>query len=144
MSTTTVTEGLSRAANLIPFRAAGASRLTGEYGAVCTPAVTVPEQFRAAQEERTAYYMSHDWTEGHRSKPDHAPRYWVTSYGVPIAWVTLDGRTHFAPDWELVSYPNGDPIDASQFRTMLRHRDVIRAAWPARFLMNSMGDPVGR
>lgn len=138
---TTVAEGLRRASHLIPFHAAGSSNLQGEYGAVCTPASTVPARFRDAQEERTAYYLSHTWEEGNRCKPDHAPRYWVTSYGVPIAWVTLDGRAHFADDETLRAASLSD-WRVRQLAAMTKHRDAIRASWPARFAMNSEGDPV--
>lgn len=128
---TTVAEGLRRAAHLIPFHAAGSSNLRGEYGAVCTPAATVPARFREAQAERTHYYRTARAGLARRAYPGHAPRYWVTSYGVPIAWVTLDGRTHFT------KIPN-DPA----WRTMRKHRDAIRASWPARFAMDSQGDPI--
>jgi hypothetical protein len=139
MATATVTTGLQRAARLIPFRAAGPSRLTGEYGAVCTPAVTVPAELRQGQEDRTAHYLA---TRGPsaRSKPDHAPRYWVTSYGVVIAWVTLDGRTHYADDADLSR--GLSHVYPATVRTLIRHRDTIRAAWPGRFAMNSEGDPI--
>src|SRR5688572_13177758 len=106
MSTTTVRTALDRIARLIPVRAAGSSYLTGDYAAVCTPWQTLPEQFQAAQRERTAHYLSHHEPPSYGRVPDgdaaelaeRAPRYIVTSYGVPIAWVTLDGRTHYVDD----------------------------------------------
>jgi hypothetical protein len=142
MSTVTVTTGLDRAARLIPFRTAGASRLTGEYGAVLSPAETMPEQFRQGQRDRTAYYLApaNGWEQGFRCKPDHAVRYYVTSYGVPIAWVTLDGRTHFADDSAMargLGFATYHTADA-----MRRHREAIRASWPERFAINGEGDPI--
>ena len=133
MSTVTVSTGLQRAARLIPFRARGAC-LTGDYGAVLSPVNSVPEMFREAQAERTAYYCdpANGWEQGFRCKPDHAPRYWVTSYGVVIAWVTLDGRTHYA------HVADGSEHSAAR----LRHQSAIRASWPERFVMNSEGDPI--
>jgi hypothetical protein len=147
MTAVTVTKGLQRAARLIPFRTRSASNLAGEYGAVCTPVQTVPAQFREAQAERTAYYMdpANGYAEGFRSKPDHAPRYWVTSYGVPVAWVTLDGRTHYATREALTEAWNAHRTarySGAALFAMLRHRDAIRASWPERFAMDSMGDPI--
>jgi hypothetical protein len=132
---TTVAEGLQRAARLTPFATRSASNLAGNYGAVCSPWQTMPAELQQAQRDRTAYYMSHGPEEGNRSQPDHAPRYYVTSYGVLIAWVTLDGRTHYA---------EGIGENIVQAKAMWRHRDAIRASWPERFVMDSQGDPIGR
>ena len=136
MTTTTVSTALDRIARLIPVRAAGSSHLTGDYAAVCTPWQTLPEQFQAAQRDRTAFYMTHggrvpNGPDGGDELATRAPRYVVTSYGVPIAWVTLDGRTHFA------DLSGGD----SKPRAMWRHQTAIRAAWPERFALDGMGDP---
>lgn len=139
MSRVTVTIGIDRAARLIPF---DAGNLRGDYAAVCSPVQTVPAELQDAQRERTAFYMSHTWEEGNRTNPPHAPRYFVTSYGRLIAWVTLDGRTHKVPDWDLTDYGNGDPTEPHVWRTMRRHRDAITALWPEQFEMDSMGDPV--
>lgn len=125
----TVRDGFQRAARLIPFNA---GNLRGDYAAVCSPASTVPEQFREAQQHRTKVYFR----TGARNLPGDAPRYYVTSYGVPIAWVTLDGRTHASHIGEW-----GDISDAQQ-RTMMRHQEAVFASWPDRFEMDSQGDPV--
>ena len=133
MSRTTVATALQRIAMLTPVTATGPSRLTGDGVYVCTPVVTVPDDFRAAQELRTAIYMK---TGRRDARGFHvrqvAPRYIVTSYGVPIAWVTLDGRTHYA-----------HVADGSEHSgARLRHQAAIRAAWPERFRLDEMGDPV--
>lgn len=136
MSTVTVSTGLQRAAMLTPFRAAGRSYLTGDYGAVCSYPPDMPEQFREAQRRRNLAYMS----TGARNEPADAVRYYVTSYGVPIAWVTLDGRTHYIDDVQPFWYREVTDSPA-QTATMTRHIDAIRASWPDRFVMNSQGDP---
>jgi hypothetical protein len=69
---------------------------------------------------------------GDRTAPAHALRYLVRSYGVPIAWVTLDGRVHWADDLDIGAVAPHMP----RFRTMLRHRDAVLARWPQRFALN--------
>lgn len=125
---TTVTEGLRRAAMLTPFATRSASNLRGDCGAVCSHIGSMPERFRDAQSRRHHAYM----TTGSRNQPADAVRYFVTSYGVPIAWVTLDGRTHYAQGWSRAQ---------EESRAMLRHQAAIRASWPDRFVMDSQGDP---
>jgi len=122
MSRVTVTEGLRRATHLIPFDAAN---LSGQGVYVCTPVSTIPEQFRKSQTTRNAVYMR----TGHRSSPGYAPMYVVTSYGTPIAWVSLDGRTHFASRDDVLATAQS----VARAQAMSRHRDTLRANWPTRF-----------
>jgi hypothetical protein len=121
MPNTLVRDAAARAVNLIPF---DAGSIRGEGAYVCTPSVTVPAQLRQAQEDRTAFYMSNHTEEtGYgRMGPDHGPRYYVTSRGQLIAWVTLDGRTHYT---------------TSVTGLAARHQAMIRAAWPTRFTLTS-------
>jgi hypothetical protein len=155
MSTTTVTTALNRIARLTPVRARGASYLTGDYAAVCTPAVIVPEAhgLRQAQQERTAWYLSHHEAPTYGRVPNdaegpggdalaaRAPRYVVTSYGAPIAWVTLDGRTHYGtPASDVARVIN--QYGSAAWRAAVRHREAISEAWPERFQLDEMGDPV--
>lgn len=124
MTHTLVRDAAQRARNLIPFRTDTypARGLTGEYAAVCTPVCTVPTELQQAQADRTAFYLANNTEEtGYgRRGPAYGPRYYVTSRGLLIAWVTLDGQTHYAADDALST-------------TARRHRDMIRAAWPTRF-----------
>lgn len=125
----TVADVIARAGNLIPnARAASPSRLSTHAAWVLTDPATLPEPFRAAQEARTIVYLA----TGSRTEPGHAVAYWVTSYGTPIAWVTLDGRTHYADDVDCLPFTR-------QHSTVIRHRDAIRAVWPERFLVDSQG-----
>jgi hypothetical protein len=127
----TITTALDRITHLIPTYLS--PNLVGDGVWVCTPAETLPEQFRASQEERTAVYLTpHLNPLVRRTQPDHALRYLVTSYGVPIAWVTLDGRTHYADD----PRTPGGYTSGPRYRAMLRHRNAVRAAWPARFALD--------
>jgi hypothetical protein len=135
MTTVTVTTGIDRASRLIPFHA---THLRGDYGAVLSFAGDMPEQLREAQQRRRETYM----TTGSRTEPADAPRYFVTSYGTLIAWVTLDGQTHFATLIPSGRNPRtGALVDTPRDRAMQRHQEAIRAAWPQRFTMNGMGDP---
>jgi hypothetical protein len=125
----TITTALDRITHLIPTYLS--RNLVGDGVWVCTPAETLPEQFRWLQRERTAFYLS---PEGSRVGPDRGLRYIVTSYGVPIAWVTLDGRTHYTGNADILSAPEAKPV--GRLRAIIRHRDAVRAAWPARFALD--------
>jgi hypothetical protein len=125
---TRVRDAAARARNLTPFQTDTYPRrgLTGDYAAVCTPVQTVPGPLQQAQADRTAFYMSnHTEDTGYgRRGPAHGPRYYVTSRAQLIAWVTLDGQTHFTDEGEL------PPLAR-------KHQAMIRAAWPTRFATNS-------
>jgi hypothetical protein len=119
MSYTLVRDAADRARNLTPF-ATGPYPLIGlhgTYAAVCSSLATTPEELRELQAERTKAYMSTRGPES-RTTPGHAPRYYVTSSGKVIAWVALDGTTHY-------------PEVTGPMR--LRHQAMIRAAWPEKF-----------
>lgn len=105
-----------RARNLTPFET---KTLRGDYAAVCSPVRTMPEQLRGAQQRRTETYMSG----GGRMSPPDAPRYYVTSSGALIAWVTMDGGVHYVADETLT-------------RTARRHLALIRTVWPTRFAVS--------
>lgn len=101
-------------ANLTPFRA---GNLRGDAVAVLSapPSVAglppeVGERLREAQMERSRRYLA---GEGREAVQD-APQYIVTSYGIPVAWVTVAGEV-ILPDAELSG-------------TMRRHQDMARAA----------------
>ncbi|MDB5733352.1 MAG: hypothetical protein JWQ03_3247 [Variovorax sp.] len=115
----TVTEALRRIGMLTPARS---GKLIGEGAYVLSPASGLPDQqnLRELQRERSDAYM----LTGDRSAPGYAPSYWVTSNGALIAWVSLDGAHHFTDprDW-------GIRLDVPAARAMMRHQDVIRAAW---------------
>lgn len=112
---TLIRDAARRATNLTPF---DAGTLRGDYAAVCTPAQSVPTQLRRAHMERHDAYMNGQG----RTTPDHAPRYFVTSKGQLIAWVTLDGRTHYT---------------SSLVPLARKHQDMVRAAWPTRFAVTA-------
>lgn len=134
MTTVTVATGIDRAARLIPFYA---DNLRGDYAAVCSPVRAMPEPLREAQRIRTNTYMR----TGSRTEPGFAPRYYVTSYDKLIAWVSLDGKTHYAPVLPSEAMNTGRPLTPRE-RAMLRHRDAIQARWPAFFRMTDQGDPI--
>ncbi|OKI45094.1 hypothetical protein A6A27_11790 [Micromonospora sp. CB01531] len=101
-------------ANLCPFTA-GSLRgdclqvLSGVAATGELPA-EYAETLREAQRERTARYLA---GEGREAVP-HAPAYVVTSYGTPIAWVTLAGEVVIPP----MTYS----------ATTTRHQALVRAA----------------
>jgi hypothetical protein len=136
MTRTLVRDAAARARNLTPFQTDTypAKGLTGNYAAVCTPVQTVPAELQAAHLERHNAYMT---GEG-RMTPDHGPRYYVTSGGRLIAWVSLDGKTHIVPDVDTA--PDGSVILTGLTPTQRKHRDLITAAWPTRFAPNVIGD----
>lgn len=138
MTTVTVSTALDRITRLIPVRSA---TLWGDSVWVLTSPGILPVQFRDVQRERTAHYMSDPDPLTARTAPFYAPRYFVTYSGVLIAWVTLNGHTHFTSPREVcqtLDVPYGSPTG----RAVFRHVDTIRAAWPAAFTMDSQGDPV--
>jgi hypothetical protein len=137
MPNTLVRDAARRAVNLIPFQTDTypLRGLTGNYAAVCTPIQTVPAELQQAQAERTEHYMTHYGAEDRRMAPAHAPRYYVTSGGTLIAWVTLDGRTHYTPD--VTQEQDGTVTLSGLTPTQRRHREMIRAAWPVRFTLTS-------
>lgn len=134
----TVATALARIANLTPTypQTSSPSRLKGEgvwvlsyaYGNEAHP---LPTDLADAQRRRTASYMAG----GTRTDVPEAPRYVVWSYDEPIAWVTLDGRTHFP----LLS--RIDPSRRVHIRTMQRQQDAIRASWPESFGIDRDGEP---
>jgi hypothetical protein len=132
MSTVTVTEAVRRAGRLIPVRS---SSVRGDYAAVCTSPSELPRAFRAAQAERHETYM----TTGARNLPASAPRYVVTYRGMPVAWVNLDGTTHFAT--ELSASDSDIPSSARVFQRAWQVQAELQRTWPERFDMDSMGDP---
>ena len=76
--------------------------------------------------------------------PPHAPSYYVTSYGVLIGWVTLDGRTHVATDDDIrrdLAGLRACQRGLARERAIIRHRDMVRAVWPERMGRDAMGDP---
>lgn len=128
----TIAMAVARIANLIPTYRSPVLKGDGVY--VLTPADTLPEQFRAAQRDRTAHYMTTMDGPTARTKPDHAPRFVVTSYGAVICWVTLDGRTHYADLRDPVTLPMSARGPA-RVRAVRRHLDAVRAVWPERFTL---------
>jgi hypothetical protein len=138
MSTRTlVRDAAARAANLIPFQTDTypLRGLTGNYAAVCTPVQTVPAELQRAQAERTEHYMTHYGAEDRRMAPAHAPRYYVTSGGRLIAWVSLDGRTHYTPD---VTQEQDGTVTLTGLTPLQRkHRDMIAKAWGPRVAVTS-------
>jgi hypothetical protein len=119
----TVTSAVQRIGNLSPFVRSANLQASGAF--VCSPASEVPDPLRVAHEERHAFYMSHSGPDA-RTAPPHAPAYYVTSYGVLIAWVTLDGQTHYADD----------VVNDGRKTTRLRHQAAVRAVWPERFIFD--------
>jgi hypothetical protein len=130
---TLVRDAAARAANLIPFQTDTypLRGLTGNYAAVCTPVQTVPVELQAAHLERHNAYMA---GEG-RMTPDHGPRYYVTSGGQLIAWVTLDGRTHYIGNVRLEQDGTVTPIGLTP--TQRKHRDMIAKVWGPRVAVTS-------
>jgi hypothetical protein len=125
---TLVRDAAARAANLTPFQTDTypLRGLTGNYAAVCTPVETVPAELQAAHLERHNAYMA---SEG-RMTPGHGPRYYVTSRGVLVAWVTLDGTAHYATDEAI--------RNATYYPALpMRHREMIRKAWGTRVAVTS-------
>jgi len=120
MPNTLVRDAAARARNLIPF---DAGSIRGDYAAVCSPVSDLPAELQAAHLERHNAYMA---GEG-RMTPDHGPRYYVTSGGRLIAWVTLDGLAHHAPTDDL------SPLQR-------KHQAMIRNVWPTRFAPSVIGD----
>lgn len=137
----TIATAVERIARLTPtYRS---PTLKGEGAYVLTSPNELPEQFREAQRERTEHYRFSADPLTARTKPDHAPQYVVTSYGVVIAWVTLDGRTHFADlDAILDALPGDAP--GPRLRTIQRHQQAVRAVWPERFGLDADGDATPR
>jgi hypothetical protein len=129
----TITTALQRIERLIPTYLSPI--LKGEGVWVLTSPAELPEEFRQAQEERTRHYMTTDDRATARTAPGHAPRYIVTSYTVPIAWVTVDGRTHYAEGAAM-----GEGRTSARWRAIRRHQDAVRAVWPERFGINADGD----
>lgn len=150
---TTVRTALDRIARLIPTypQTASPSRLKGDGVWVLSyshpsehDVHPLPPELADAQRRRTAAYLA---GESRTSVPE-APRYVVWSYGVPIAWVTLDGRTHYIHmtqmDEESGEFSRPDTLadlPMSALRTIKRHRDAIRASWPDRFGIDRDGEP---
>ncbi len=128
-----LTTAVERISHLIPtYRS---PNLVGDGVWVLSPPSELPERFRTSQEERTAVYLSTHLTPlQRRTQPDHALRYLVRSYGVPIAWVTLDGRTHFSTLSELAR--NMEHWSPARARAVIRHQRAVRAVWPDRFAHN--------
>lgn len=135
MPNTLVRDAAKRAVNLIPF---DAGSIRGDYAAVCSPKSSIPAELRQAHRERHNAYMSGKG----RMTPAHGPRYFVTSRDETghrlIAWVTLDGKTHIVPD--VIGAGTGNVELTGLTPTQRRHRDMIAAAWPARFAPNVIGD----
>lgn len=133
---TTITEGLRRAARLVPFTTRGsASHLQGHGAYVCSPAADAHPMFRGAQEARTRHYLK----TGERNAPGYAPAYVVTAYGVPIAWVDLAGRTFFADRTGLLA-----ALDTVQWHTVRRYLTELRNAWAPGFIVDSEGRAMPR
>jgi hypothetical protein len=132
-----LTTAVDRIAHLIPtYRS---PNLVGKGVWVLTPPSELPEAFEPSQRMRNHEYR----TTGSRTTPGYATRYLVTSYGVPIAWVSLDGRTHFLddvqPHWsrEVTDSP-------ARVRAIGRHIDAVRAVWPDRFELDDDGEVSSR
>ncbi len=126
-----LTTAVDRIAHLIPtYRS---RNLVGTGVWVLTPPTEVPEYLRVEQRDRNVQYMR----TGDRTAPSYAPRYVVTSYGVLIAWVTLDGRTHYASDAE-VTAGAGPTVNgtSARRRAIARHLSAVRAVWPERFALD--------
>jgi hypothetical protein len=115
MPNTRVRDAAARAANLTPF---DAGSIRGDYAAVCSPVSSIPRALQSAHVERHDTYMA----TGARMSPGNGPRYFITSGGTLIAWVTLDGHTHYAKHLTPLEY---------------KHQAMIRAAWPVRFTLTS-------
>lgn len=116
MSKIRISDVSARVRNLTPF---DAGNLKGDYAAVLSPPDPMPHELRDGQLRRIKTYMA----TGDRNAPLDAPRYYVTSYGKLVAWVTMDGQTHYV-----------DPIALD--RTQTRHQSIVRAEWPTRFAAN--------
>lgn len=127
----TIATALQRIENLTPTYLSPVLKGEGVY--VLSSPAELPEEFRAAQKERTEHYMTAEDRTTARTLPGHAPRYIVTSYGLPIAWVTLDGRTHYTENL-------GNHFEGARLRAVRRHQDAVRAAWPERFGLDADGD----
>ena len=137
MTTTTVRTAHDRIARLTPVRSA---TLRGDYLAVCSPGSDAPAFLAVEHQDRRATYRR----TGARNLPGYAPRYYVTYQGMLLAWVTLDGKTHYAEKLDardILGRRDNDHVRAA-FRTAWRHQDRIRNTWPERFVMDSQGDPV--
>lgn len=127
-----LTTALSRIENLIPtYRS---PNLVGNGAWVLTHPSEVPEYLRVEQRDRNVAYTR----TGDRNAPAYAPRYFVTSYGVLIAWVTLDGRTHYASAEDI--HVATENVSVRRYRTVIGHRNSVRAAWPARFVTGVDGE----
>ncbi|MFC4089334.1 hypothetical protein [Micromonospora sp. GCM10011541] len=101
-------------ANLVPFKA---GNLRGEAVAVLSAPPTtsgLPAEYaarlREAQIERTQRYLAG----AGRDAVQDAPRYIVSSYGLPVAWVTLAGEVVVPP--------------VTHTGTIARHQRIARAA----------------
>jgi hypothetical protein len=127
----TLATALQRIARLTP---ASSANVTGQGAYVLTPSARLPEPLRAAQEARTHHYLTTSGPEA-RTGPANAPAYFVTSYGVLIAWVTLDGQTHYAHRSTLSG------MRSPQGRAQRRHQNAVRASWPERFPLARDGEP---
>jgi hypothetical protein len=113
MSKIRIKDVATRVRHLTPF---DAGNLKGNYAAVLSPISLMPRELQDGQRRRTETYMA----SGDRNAPLDAPRYYVTSYGELVAWVTMDGQTHYV-----------DPIALD--RTQAGHQSIVRAEWPIRF-----------
>lgn len=115
MPNTLVRDAAARATNLIPF---DAGTIRGDYAAVCSPVSDLPRALQSAHIVRHNTYIA----DGSRMSPGYAPRYFVTTRGELVAYVSLDGHVHF-------------PSVAGTLAA--KHQDMIRAAWPTRFTLTS-------
>lgn len=114
MSKIRIKDVATRVRNLTPF---DAGNLKGDYAAVLSPIATTPRELQDGQRRRTETYMA----SGDRNAPLDAPRYYVTSYGELIAWVTMDGQVHYR---------------TSNTPRTAKHQSIVRAEWPTRFAVN--------
>jgi hypothetical protein len=131
----TLATALQRIARLTP---ASSANVTGQGAYVLTPSARLPEPLRAAQEARTHHYLTTSGPEA-RTGPAHAPAYVVTSYGVLVAWVTLDGQTHYTTWADLAR--TMEHLSSVRRHAVIRHLQAVRASWPMRFPLARDGEP---
>lgn len=125
----TIKTAVERIARLIPTYRSPVLKGDGVW--VLTSPAELPPELRTVQEERTRHYMTATDGTG-RTMPGHAPRYIVTSYGMLIAWVSLDGRTHF-PSGAAI----GEGLHApARWAAIRRHQEAVRGVWPDRFALD--------
>ena len=142
MSKVSQATGIDRAARLTPF---DAGRLVGRGVYVLSGADAIPgrghaRELQRLQAARREAYLAEGGTR--TSGPQDAPVYVVSYRDMVIAWVSMDGRTHYASELSHPGYGTGGfPTRERAFERAWALQAELQRMWPATFRLSRDGHP---